>query len=115
MTRRDPRVPFQHMLELAQKAVALTQGITGEEFSANEVVVLATVRLLEVVGEAASRVSQDLRLAYPDIPWRRMVALRNLLIHAYDQVDQGIVWDIVQEDLPELIEALKRIDFESLQ
>jgi|SRR5579859_4257171 len=70
---------------------------------------LALVRLLEVVGEAASRTPTDERTQYPDIPWTQIVGLRNRLIHGYDSVDFDILWQIVTHDLPPLIAALEQI------
>ncbi len=70
---------------------------------------LALVRLLEIIGEAASRVPNDERAGYPGIPWAELVALRNRLIHAYNRVDLDIVWQIATLDLPGLIRALEQI------
>ena len=70
---------------------------------------LSLVRLLEIVGEAASRVPADERAKYPDIPWAQIVSLRNRLIHGYDNVDFDILWQIVTQDLPPLIVQLEKI------
>ena len=67
---------------------------------------LALVRLLEIVGEAANRVTADVRTRYDHIPWIDMVGLRNRLIHGYDSVDHDILWDILVGDLPPLVEQL---------
>lgn len=68
---------------------------------------LALVRLLEIVGEAATRVPEEKRTRMTDIPWPQIVSLRNRLIHGYDEVDFDILWQIVTRDLPHLIEALE--------
>jgi uncharacterized protein with HEPN domain len=68
---------------------------------------LALVRLLEIVGEAASRMTPDDRTLYPDIPWPQIVGLRNSLIHGYDDVDLDILWQIITQDLPPLIATLE--------
>ena len=65
-------------------------------------------RLLEIVGEAAARVPPDERAELPDIPWPQTVALRNRLIHGYDDVNFDILWAIIADDLPPLIAALER-------
>lgn len=71
---------------------------------------LALVRLIEIVGEAASRVPEPERARMGEVPWPQIVSLRNRLIHGYDEVDFDILWQIVTHDLPRLIEALdKRI------
>jgi uncharacterized protein with HEPN domain len=66
-------------------------------------------RLLEIVGEAAARVSSDTRSLYLQIAWPQIVALRNRLIHGYDEVDCDIMWQIIQQDLPELVRELQLI------
>jgi uncharacterized protein with HEPN domain len=70
---------------------------------------LALTRLLEIIGEAANRVSEDMQQQHPEIPWRQIVGLRHRLIHGYDAVDLDILWDIVRYDLPPLIAALEEI------
>ena len=69
----------------------------------------AVVRRIEIVGEAARRVSQETRDKYPQIPWREMTSMRNLVIHEYDVVDIKQVWDTVQNKLPPLIDELSKI------
>jgi len=80
--------------------------VDGETFLADELRSLAVVRLLEVVGEAANSVSEELRNRYPDVPWRQVIAMRNRLIHGYFDVDLHIVRDTVLEDLRPLTTAL---------
>jgi uncharacterized protein with HEPN domain len=70
---------------------------------------LALVRLLEIVGEAASRISPALCACHPEIPWPQIISLRNRLIHGYDSVDFDIMWQIITADLPPLILALEAI------
>ena len=70
---------------------------------------LALLRALEVIGEAASRVSQPLRDGHPEVPWAQIVALRNRLIHGYDAVDADRLWQILTSDVPKLITDLQRI------
>jgi uncharacterized protein with HEPN domain len=67
------------------------------------------VRLLEIIGEAASRVPIDGRSRYPDIPWPQIIGMRNRLIHGYNSVDFDILWQTAREDLPPLIAALESI------
>jgi uncharacterized protein with HEPN domain len=69
----------------------------------------AVIRRLEVLGEAAGRVSAERRNAFPEVPWQEIIGMRNVMIHQYDSVDLRIVWDTLQTDLPRLIEALEDV------
>jgi uncharacterized protein with HEPN domain len=102
-------IRLRHMLDYAQEAVALVQGRTRADLEDDRLLELALVRLLEVVGEAASRVPMEDRALYPDIPWPQIIGLRNRLIHGYDAVDQDVLWQILVQDLPPLITALEEI------
>ena len=109
MSRRDSAVRFRHMLDHAREAVAMARGKTREDLDADRQLNLSLVRLLEIVGEAASQVPKEECIRYPNIPWPEIVRLRNRLIHGYDTVDFDILWQIVTKDLPPLIDALEKI------
>ena len=66
----------------------------------------SVIRRIEIIGEAARRISPEIRTAYPDIPWTEMIGMRNLMIHDYDDIDLEIVWSTVQRDLPRLIDLV---------
>ena len=70
---------------------------------------LSLIRLIEVVGEAATRVTPEGQEKYPSIPWSQVVSMRNRLIHGYDQVDLNILWDTIEDDVPPLITELEKI------
>jgi uncharacterized protein with HEPN domain len=95
------------MMEYAEEAKNLASETTREVLATDRKLELALTRLVEIIGEAAARVSTQTRERYPDIPWIEMIGLRNRLIHGYDAVDLDILWDIIQEDLPSLIQRLK--------
>ena len=80
---------------------------TRADLDADRMLNLALVRLLEIIGEAANRVPGERRDRCPQIPWANLVGLRNRLIHAYDQVDFDILWEIVSRDLPALLTELE--------
>lgn len=73
----------------------------------------AVIRRLLIVGEAARRISQETRNQIVGLPWTDMIAMRNLMIHEYDDIDLGIVWDTVQNDLPPIVAALEKLLTES--
>ena len=103
MSRHDDAVRLRHLAEAARKAVALTAGRPKAEVAADEIGQLALARLLEIVGEAAGKVSPEFRAAHPELPWAEMSGLRNRLAHAYFDVDLDVLLDVVATDLPPLI------------
>lgn len=109
MTLREESVRLRHMLEHAREAVEICRRRCRSDLDADRLLNLALVRLIEVVGEAASKVSGDVREGNPDIPWREIVAMRNRIIHGYDAVDFDILWAVIQQDLPDLIPRLERL------
>ena len=109
MTKRSSDIRLHHMLDHAHEAVALAEGKTRQDLDDNRLLELALVRLLEIVGEAASRVPKEECVKYPEIPWPQIVGLRNRLIHGYDAVDLDILWQIIVHDLPPLVTALEAI------
>jgi uncharacterized protein with HEPN domain len=109
MSRRDDRVSLQQMLDHAHEALALAAGRSREELDTDRVLHLAMTRLLEILGEAAGRVTDRMRQQHPSIAWIGIVGLRNRLIHGYDEVDCDILWSILQNDLTPLVAQLESI------
>jgi len=109
MSRKNDTVRLRHMLDHAREAVEMARGRSRSELETDRALNLALVRLLEIVGEAAGRVSQETQSRRPEIPWQQIVGLRNRLIQGYDEVDLDILWNIVSADLPPLIAALERM------
>lgn len=95
------------ILIAARRAVRFLEGMTWEAFEQSELHQNAVMRPLEIIGEAARRVSQDTRDAHPDIPWDQMIGMRNRLIHEYFRVNLTTVWETVQDDLPPLIALIE--------
>jgi uncharacterized protein with HEPN domain len=108
MSRHEGDVRLRHMLDHAKEAAAMARDRTRADLDRDRKLNLSLVRLLEIVGEAASRVPAGERSRHPDIPWPEIVGLRNRLIHGYDSVDFDILWQIVTHDLPPLIAALEK-------
>jgi uncharacterized protein with HEPN domain len=97
------------MLDHASEAIEMAGGRRREDLDKDRMLNLSLVRLVEIVGEAATHVSQTNRSRFSNIPWPQIVGLRNRLIHGYDQVDFEVLWKIIQEDLPPLVVELRRI------
>lgn len=94
------------MLDAAVKVTTWMKGRTRSTLDEDEVVALAIVRLLEIIGEAASQVSPVTRAQFPDVPWRQVVGMRNILIHGYADLNLDVVWQTIQTDLPVLTKSL---------
>lgn len=109
MSRHDDRVRLRHMLDHAAEAIELTADKSRDDLDRERLLQLGLVRLVEIVGEAAVKVTKETRGQNPDIPWPEIVAMRNRLIHGYDLVDNDILWQTIQEDLPALTEKLREI------
>jgi uncharacterized protein with HEPN domain len=107
--RPDDRLRIQHILDHGREALEIVNGKRREDLYSDRLLSLALVRLLEVIGEAAGRVSEETRTVYKDIPWTQIVGLRNRLIHGYDSVDFDILWEILTVDLPGLVKATEKI------
>jgi len=95
------------MLEHSRESIQLVSGRTRQDLDTNRVLSLALVRLLEIIGEPAAGVSADARARRPGIPWSEIVGLRNRLIHGYDSVDFGVIWSIIERDLPAQVRELE--------
>ena len=94
------------ILIAARRAMGFVEGITWTQFQASDLHQNAVMHL-EVIGQAARLVSQELRTAHPEIPWEQMIGMRNRLIHEYFRVSLTILWDTVQNDLPELVAKIE--------
>jgi uncharacterized protein with HEPN domain len=97
------------MLDHALEAVAMIKGKTQSDLNKDRQLNLALVRLLEIIGEAATRISKEEQARHADISWSEIISLRNRLIHGYDTVDFDILWQILSQDLPKLIESLRKV------
>lgn len=106
---KDDAVYLGHMLDMARKAVGKTRGIPRAAFDRDENLRLALAHLIQIIGEAARRVSPELRQRHPEIPWSAIIGMRHKVVHDYLDVDEDIVWDVAAVDLPEIVLALERI------
>lgn len=97
------------MIGFAEKVLAYTQGLDQEGFTREDLVYDATLRNLELIGEAATHIPEPVRSANPDVPWRLIVATRNRLIHGYLGIDNDTLWSIIRDDVPALLEQLREL------
>ena len=95
------------MLDSARLAIGYVDGTDKMSFVADVRTQDAVVRRLEIIGEASRRLSEQGRASLPELPWRAMLSMRNLMIHEYDGVDYALVWETVKNDLPPLIQLLE--------
>jgi uncharacterized protein with HEPN domain len=109
MTQHDDRVRLLHMLDYSRKAAAMIQGRTREDLNQDEILSLALTRVVEIIGEAAARVSPAFQQNHSSIPWPQIIGLRNRLVHGYDAVDLDILWNIVLNDLPPLVNQVEGV------
>ncbi len=108
MSRRDDLLLLADMLEHALLAHDAARGRSRAHLDTDRVFRGACERFIEIVGEAAAKVSSDFKAAHPQIPWRKIIGTRNVLIHGYAQIDLDILWDILEIELPDLIATLHR-------
>ena len=107
--QKDDEVRLRHMLDAAREAISFVRGRVRGDLETDRQLVLSLVKDIEIVGEAASQVSEPTRSQAPEIPWREIVAMRNWLVHAYFSINLDIVWQTTQEDLPLLIAKPERL------
>lgn len=106
-------VRLRHMLDFASKAVQFARGKTRADLDADDMLAMATIHSIEILGEAARTVSGEMRSRYPEVRWEAITGTRNRLAHGYIDVDLDVIWAIVSEDLPPLIRQLERMLRES--
>ena len=109
MSRHDPLVSVHQMLDHAREAVEMVRGRCRPDLDTDRMLNLALVRLMEVVGEAATRVPDAFQSHHPHVPWRDVTDLRNRLIHGYDMIDFDVLWAIVHDDLSPLVTQLEAL------
>jgi uncharacterized protein with HEPN domain len=103
---RDEMMYLQDIADSCNKVLRFTGGLTLSELTGDEKTYDAVVRNLEIIGEAAKHISSDLRKKLPDIEWQKIAGMRDMLAHAYFGIDNDILWDVVQNKIPELARAI---------
>jgi len=106
--QKDDLVYAGHMLDTARNATSKITGKAREEFDRDENLRLALAHLIQILGEAARRVSPAFQQTHPEIPWKQIIGMRHKVVHDYLHVDFDIVWAVMTADLPPLIVDLER-------
>ena len=106
---RDYRVYLDDILASARKTQEYASGLTPDELAADVKTLDAVLYNLQVIGEAAKNVPQDVREKYPDVEWQKMAGLRNILVHEYFGIDVEIIWDVVRNKVPQLRQQVEQI------
>ena len=104
---REWRFYLQDMIDFAERVVTYADGFDLADFVGSGLNYDATLRNLEMIGEAATHIPETIRSSFPHIHWRQIIATRNRLIHGYLGIDNDVLWTIIREDIPELLDQLK--------
>ena len=107
--QKDDQVRLRHMLEAAKEALSFAQNETRSSLEKDRKLELALVKSIEIIGEAAVKVTDKCLRNLPQIPWASIAGMRNRLIHAYFDLDREILWRTIRDDLPSLVAELEQI------
>jgi uncharacterized protein with HEPN domain len=102
-------IRLRHILDAAYRIRSFADKRSRSNLDNDEMLTSALIRQIEIIGEAATKVSDDTREQLPEIPWRSMIGMRNMLIHVYDDVNLDTLWYTVQVSIPKLISELEKI------
>ncbi len=103
------RIRVQHMLDAAKEALSFVSGQSREDLASDRKLALAIIKEIEIIGEAAARISEETKSLSSAVPWPAIISIRNRLIHGYADIDLDIVWSAVKVDLPKLIGDMKAV------
>jgi uncharacterized protein with HEPN domain len=98
-----------HVREAAESALQFVAGMSFEAFAADQRTTYAAVRALEIIGEATKRLPEEIRALEPEVPWKKMAGMRDIIVHQYENVDLKVVWDTIHQDLPSLVPRMERL------
>ena len=106
---REWRFYIQDMIDFSEKVLSYTEGLDQDAFIADERTCDATLRNLELIGEAATHIPSEVRAAYPGIPWHAIVGTRNRLAYSYLSISNDVIWTIIQDAIPKLLPELRNL------
>ena len=109
MKKREYGDYFQDMLDAIMDIGSFTEGMDFKDFVNDKKTVYGVVRAIEIIGEATKNIPDHIRKGYPDVPWKRMAGMRDRLIHEYFGVDLEIVWETIEQDLPQLKVLIQKV------
>lgn len=107
--RKEDEVRLRHMLDAAREALGFAQGRNRSDLNSDRQLVLALVKAIEIIGEAAFQTSENTRAQFPEIPWEDIVGMRHRLVHAYFDINLDVLWKTVQDDMAPLISRLEQM------
>lgn len=108
MQRKD-EIRLQHIFDEANEVLRFVKGYSFDDFKNDSKTIHAVLRAIEIIGEAAAKISPEYKNLYPQVPWDQIVGMRNHLVHVYFDVDYETVWKTLQDDIPRLIKLVKEI------
>jgi len=100
---------IEDIVNAMNKALRFVEGMSFEEFSKDDKTIFAVIRAIEIIGEATKNIPDEIKKAYPEIPWKGMAGMRDKVIHGYFGVDLKVVWDTVTKRIPEIKELFERM------
>jgi uncharacterized protein with HEPN domain len=107
--KRNHLIFLEDILESMNRIETYLTGVTYKQFIENQLLIDATIRNLEVIGEASKYIPEEIKERYPMVPWRKMTGLRNILIHEYFGIDEENVWEIASNNLPQTKQEIEKV------
>lgn len=106
---RHWRLYVRDMIEFGERVIGYAAGLDQQGFTADQIIYDATLRNIELIGEAATHIPDPVREAHPEIQWRQIVGVRHQVAHGYLGIDDDTIWSIIQTSIPDLLAALRRL------
>ena len=105
----NDKIRIKHITDASEEALSFVGNVEREKFFKNRMLILSVIKEIEIAGEAASKISEETKVKYSNVPWKDIVGMRNRLIHGYFDVNIELVWNTIKNNLNPLISSLKNI------